>query len=214
MAKSYQWFTHILSFSVSLCFPHFNLLLHSCRFSLIHVSLSLFPCWLSHGINNTGLSGCQDNSIGLHRDHMNGNVDWTRVTSRLVIANRNNSGAHECVKDQPSESRNGTKKKRKMQYWTKVELRESVKEEAFIFSVESLSQCRVNWDPHPPKKNKTQSTFFSFPHQNRHKVVTNQSAFVGLLKADLSLVDLLQPKPNNQETTYLTKNRSMLCNTA
>lgn len=166
MAKSYQWFTHILSFSVSLCFPHFNLLLHSCRFSLIHVSLSLFPCWLSHGINNTGLSGCQDNSIGLHRDHMNGNVDWTGVTSRLVIANRNNSGAHECVKDQPSESRNGTKteKKRKRQYWTKVELRESVKEEAFIFSVESLSECRGNWEPRPRKKqkNKKQSTFSLF----------------------------------------------------
>lgn len=63
-----------------------------------------FPCWLSHRIDNKGLSGCQDNRIGLHRDHMNGNVDWTWVTLCLAIANTNNAGTHEYVKDCHSES--------------------------------------------------------------------------------------------------------------
>lgn len=57
-----------------------------------------FPCWLSHRIDNSGLSGCQDNRIGLHQDHMNGNVDWTWVTLCLAVANTNNAGTHEYVK--------------------------------------------------------------------------------------------------------------------
>lgn len=63
-----------------------------------------FPCWLSHRIDNRGLSGCQDNRIGLHRDHVNGNVDWTWVALCLAVANTNNAGTHEYVKDHHFES--------------------------------------------------------------------------------------------------------------
>lgn len=176
-------YAHLVIFCLSLLPPtsppHFNLLLHSCRFSLIHVSLSLFPCCLSHGINNRGLSGCQDNSIGLHRDHMNGNVDWTAVTSRLVIANRNNSGEGST---QPSESRNGTKtEKEKGNIGQKLNW-ESRWKRKLLYLVSSLQVNAGETEIHAPLKNqkKTKKTkqktkhIFSFPHQNRHKVVTNQ----------------------------------------
>lgn len=93
-----------------------------------------FPCWLSHRIDNRGLSGCQDNRIGLHRDHMNGNVDWTWVTLCLAVANTNNAGTHEYVKDHHFES---------------PRLRKKDKSEGDVHHNSCLSSfCLLHWSRH------------------------------------------------------------------
>lgn len=95
-----------------------------------------FPCWLSHRIDNRGLSGCQDNRIGLHRDHMNGNVDWTWVTLCLAVANTNNAGTHEYAKRSPFwKPLTAPKLRKKDKIWGRCSFNCHKKKEVFSMTV-------------------------------------------------------------------------------
>lgn len=164
---------HLLSLWLPLQPPLALMLLFS------HSCLTFtFPCWLSHRIDNRGLSGCQDNRIGLHRDHMNGNVDWTWVTLCLAVANTNNAGTHEYIKDHQFES------PRQPQSWgRKINLREIF----IIIAANLASVCyteadtktwQENWRGKPPSFYLDDHRIFSTHHPFRQFSQISPPTFV------------------------------------